>query len=74
MLVSDGVVIDIGEYLIGDFAVVDLGEDVTLLARGTGRVGRGTDADLLAVRGDPTADPESMRDVVGIWTAGVRVR
>jgi len=74
VLVSDGVVIDVGEYLFGDFSVIDLGEDVTLLARGTGRVGRGADADLLAVRGDPTVDPSAMQDVVGIWTAGVRVR
>lgn len=74
VLVSDGVVIDVGEYLFGDFAVIDLGEDVTVLPRGTGRLGRGADANLLAVRGDVTVDPVAVQDVVGIWQDGVRIR
>jgi imidazolonepropionase-like amidohydrolase len=74
VLVCDGVVIDVGEYLCGDFAVIDLGEDVTVLPRGKGRVGRGADADLLAVRGDLPADPDAVQDVIGVWQAGVRIR
>ena len=40
-----------------------------------GRIAAGADADLLAVRGDPTADPQVLLAApVGVWVAGVRVR
>jgi imidazolonepropionase-like amidohydrolase len=49
-------------------------------AEGIGLAGRkgvlapGADADLLAVRGDPTADVEALHDVVGVWAGGEPVR
>jgi imidazolonepropionase-like amidohydrolase len=49
-------------------------------AEGIGLAGRkgvlapGADADLLAVRGDPTADAEALHDVVGVWAGGEPVR
>ena len=39
-----------------------------------GVLAKGADADLLAVRGDPTVDPAALREVVGVWTRGERVR
>jgi len=40
----------------------------------TGRLAAGMDADLLAVRGDPTRDLSALRDVVAVFRAGHRVR
>jgi imidazolonepropionase-like amidohydrolase len=37
-----------------------------------GRLAVGFDADVLAVRGDPTTDPSALRQVVGVWRAGRR--
>jgi imidazolonepropionase-like amidohydrolase len=39
-----------------------------------GSLVEGADADLLAVRGDPRADPDALLDVVGVWSRGDRVR
>ncbi len=39
-----------------------------------GRIRPGYDADLLAVRGDPLAEPEALLDVAGVWCRGTRVR
>lgn len=39
-----------------------------------GVLARGADADLLAVRGDPAADPAAIHDVVGVWAKGEPVR
>jgi imidazolonepropionase-like amidohydrolase len=39
-----------------------------------GRLAAGYDADVLAVRGDPIADPSALLDVLGVWRAGVPVR
>jgi imidazolonepropionase-like amidohydrolase len=38
-----------------------------------GRVRAGYDADLLAVAGDPVADPTALRAVRGVWRAGLPV-
>jgi imidazolonepropionase-like amidohydrolase len=38
-----------------------------------GRLAPGWDADLLAVGGDPTTDPQALFDVRGVWLAGGRV-
>ena len=37
------------------------------------RISAGYHADLLAVSGDPVADPGSLRKVVAVYRAGVRV-
>jgi imidazolonepropionase-like amidohydrolase len=39
-----------------------------------GRIAPGYDADLLAVVGDPLADPNVLREVVAVFRAGHRVR
>ena len=39
-----------------------------------GRLAAGYDADVLAVAGDPLADPTALTRPVGVWKAGVRVR
>jgi imidazolonepropionase-like amidohydrolase len=39
-----------------------------------GRIAPGLRADLLLVRGDPTRDITSTRDIVGVWKAGVSTR
>lgn len=39
-----------------------------------GVLAAGADADLLAVRGDPTRDVTAVHDVVGVWTGGRAVR
>jgi len=46
--------------------------DVVGLRDRKGRLAPGHDADLLAVRGDPTVDPAVLRDVVGVWRGGRR--
>jgi imidazolonepropionase-like amidohydrolase len=33
----------------------------------------GADADLLAVRGDPSVTPDALHEVAGVWVAGVRI-
>ena len=38
-----------------------------------GRIAGGLRADLLMVRGDPTADITATRDIVGVWKAGQRL-
>jgi imidazolonepropionase-like amidohydrolase len=38
-----------------------------------GRIASGLRADLLLVRGDPTADITAARDIVGVWKGGVRL-
>jgi imidazolonepropionase-like amidohydrolase len=38
-----------------------------------GRIAKGLRADLLLVRGDPTADITATRDIVSVWKAGVPV-
>ena len=38
-----------------------------------GRIAPGLRADLLLVRGDPTANITATRDIVGVWKAGVRL-
>jgi imidazolonepropionase-like amidohydrolase len=39
-----------------------------------GRIVPGYDADLLAVAGDPLADPNAVGEVVAVFRAGHRVR
>lgn len=39
-----------------------------------GALAPGADADLLAVRGDPSRDPDALLDVVAVWARGTRVR
>jgi imidazolonepropionase-like amidohydrolase len=38
-----------------------------------GRIASGLRADLLLVRGDPTADITAARDIVGVWKGGVQL-
>jgi imidazolonepropionase-like amidohydrolase len=38
-----------------------------------GRLARGLDADLIAVDGDPLADPSALTSIVAVWRAGHRV-
>ncbi|MCU1600786.1 MAG: hypothetical protein JWO22_1495 [Frankiales bacterium] len=38
-----------------------------------GVLARGADADLLAVRGDPTVDADALLDVAGVWVGGEAV-
>jgi imidazolonepropionase-like amidohydrolase len=38
-----------------------------------GRLAAGFDADILAVRGDPTRDPSCLPSVLGVWKGGQRV-
>jgi imidazolonepropionase-like amidohydrolase len=38
-----------------------------------GRIAAGLTADLLLVRGDPTADINATSEIVAIWRGGVRV-
>jgi imidazolonepropionase-like amidohydrolase len=45
----------------------------TLSADGKGRIAAGADADLVAVAGDPLAQPVPLTDLVGVWHAGVRL-
>lgn len=44
------------------------------LAKRKGRIAVGADADLLAVHGNPVADPRRLHDVAAVFRAGVRVR
>jgi imidazolonepropionase-like amidohydrolase len=38
-----------------------------------GRIAAGLAADLLLVRGDPTADINATNEIVAVWRRGVRV-
>jgi imidazolonepropionase-like amidohydrolase len=51
-------------------AVTSTAADALGLAGRKGRLIRGADADLLAVRGDPTTDSRAIHDVVGVWAGG----
>jgi imidazolonepropionase-like amidohydrolase len=61
-------------------ALTDLGMSPLDAQRACGVAGRkgslrpGADADLLAVRGDPTTDAGAIHDVVGVCVAGTRIR
>jgi len=39
-----------------------------------GRIARGYDADLLAVRGDPLTDPTDLRNVAAVFRAGKPIK
>jgi imidazolonepropionase-like amidohydrolase len=39
-----------------------------------GTLTKGADADLVAVGGDPSQDPNAIHDVLGVWAQGVRIR
>jgi imidazolonepropionase-like amidohydrolase len=43
------------------------------LAHRKGRLRRGFDPDIVAVRGDATAEPEQLRDVRAVWRGGRRL-
>ncbi len=49
-------------------------ENLTPLHRGGARIVPGTDADLLAVAGNPLDDIRTVHDVVAVFRAGRRVR
>ncbi|MCW2544397.1 MAG: Xaa-Pro dipeptidase [Frankiales bacterium] len=68
-LVDAGIASDVGLAMMTSLSADALG-----LAGTKGSLTAGADADLLAVRGDPTADAEAMLDVVGVWARGARVR
>ncbi|WP_030437177.1 amidohydrolase family protein [Actinoplanes subtropicus] len=55
-------------------AVTSLAARACWLGDTKGRVARGYDADLLAVDGDPLADPAALTAVRAVFRAGVRVR
>lgn len=55
-------------------ALTSVAADAVGLGTRKGRLAPGADADLLAVRGDPSVDPEALLDVVGVWVGGVRHR
>jgi len=66
---------------IGGFTPVQALRSVTSLAAracgigaSKGRVAPGLDADLLAVNGDPLADPTALHAVTAVFRAGRRVR
>ena len=50
------------------------GAEVCRLGQTKGRLRAGYDADVIAVRGDPLADPAALRDVHTVWRAGLEVR
>ena len=43
------------------------------LATTKGKLAPGFDADVLAVHGDPIADPAALTSVAGVWRAGVAI-
>jgi imidazolonepropionase-like amidohydrolase len=55
-------------------AVTSVAADACQVGERKGRVAPGCDADLLAVAGDPLADPSVLQDVVAVFRAGGRVR
>jgi imidazolonepropionase-like amidohydrolase len=54
--------------------VTSVAADACRVGDRKGRVAPGYDADLLAVAGDPLADPGVLQDVVAVYRAGHRVR
>ncbi|HZQ87202.1 MAG TPA: amidohydrolase family protein [Acidimicrobiales bacterium] len=76
---------DVLPYAVADFAAVGMtpremlatltagGADACSVGDRKGRLRAGYDADLLAVAGDPLADPDALHDVRGVWRAGNRV-
>jgi imidazolonepropionase-like amidohydrolase len=55
-------------------AVTSAAADACRVGHRKGRVARGYDADLLAVRGNPLSDVAALRNVDAVYRAGVRVR
>jgi imidazolonepropionase-like amidohydrolase len=55
-------------------AVTSVAADACRVGDRKGRIASGYDADLLAVAGDPLADPNVLREVVAAFRAGHRVR
>ncbi len=54
--------------------VTSVAADACRVGDRKGRIAPGYDADLLAVDGDPLADPAAVREVVAVFRAGHRVR
>ncbi len=54
--------------------VTSVAADACRVGDRKGRIAPGYDADLLAVDGDPLADPAAVREVVAVFRAGQRVR
>ena len=77
---------DVARYTLPFFAQVGIGPLEALrtltstaaavcgLADRKGRLAAGYDADILAVRGDPTGDPDSMHRIAAVYLAGARIR
>ena len=59
---------------VGLAAMTSVAADVLGLETSKGRLRPGFDADVLAVDGDPLADPGALRRPVGVWHRGRRVR
>jgi imidazolonepropionase-like amidohydrolase len=55
-------------------AVTSVAADACRVGDRKGRIAPGYDADLLAVTGDPLADPGAVREVAAVFRAGHRVR
>ena len=53
-------------------AVTSVAAEATGLGARKGRLAPGFDADLIAVEGDPLADPSALQRVVAVYTAGIR--
>ena len=76
---------DVLPHAVADFAEIEMPPQemlATLTAGGAdacgvgdrkGRLRAGYDADLLAVAGDPLADPDTLRNVQAVWRGGNRV-
>jgi imidazolonepropionase-like amidohydrolase len=55
-------------------SVTSIAAEYCALGHRKGRIAQGYDADLLAVSGNPLADPADLRRVVAVFRAGTRIR
>jgi imidazolonepropionase-like amidohydrolase len=66
--------VEMGMTVVEALRAMTAGGADAIGAAGKGRLAAGMDADLVAVRGDPAADPEAITRIERVWRAGTSVR